>query len=274
MPAWTNHRDPPEIEYIAHALPADLSHLAGTRIVQISDLHVGRYFRAETFAENIERIHALRPDLVVITGDAMDWARKYESDYIEPLKTLEARHGVLAILGNHDFYFGAQRLTQVIAEKTQVRLLRNARFETAALPGLTVWGIDDPMSNLSQPGRYPQLEEWGRGLDPNHFNLLLSHRPDAFPTAAAAGFDLQLSGHTHGGQVNYETVFGRFHFSRIMGRFDRGMFHIPGARGRLYVNRGLGYTALPYRRDCHTEISVHELLAAPSDNTQVGGMSA
>lgn len=263
MPAWTSHRDPAEIEHIVHTVPAELAHLAGTRIVQISDLHVGRYFRAETFAANIERIHALDPDLVVITGDAMDWSRKYESDYIEPLATLQARHGVLAILGNHDFYFGAERLTRVIKEKTEVELLRNKPFETAGLAGLTVWGIDDPMSNLSQPARYPQLEAWAPKLDPDRFNLLLSHRPDAFPVAAKAGFDLQLSGHTHGGQVNYETVFGRFHFSRIMGRFDRGMFHIPGARGQLYVNRGLGYTGLPYRRDCHTEISVHELLAPP-----------
>ncbi len=265
MPGWTNHRDPAEIEHVRHALPAHLEHLAGTRVVQISDLHVGRYFRSETFAANIERIHGLSPDLVVITGDAMDWARKYESDYIEPLKTLEARHGVLAILGNHDFYFGARRMTRVIAESTDVRLLRNQCFDTEGLAGLTVWGIDDPMSNLSQPAAYPQLEAWKRELDPQRFNLLLSHRPDAFRTAARAGFDLQLSGHTHGGQVNYQTVFGRFHFSRIMGQFDRGMFHLPNHRGCLYVNRGLGYTGLPYRRDCHTEITVHELVASSSE---------
>jgi len=265
MPAWTNHRDPAEIEHVSHALPDHLAHLSGTRVVQISDLHVGRYFRSETFAANIERIHGLKPDLVVITGDAMDWSRKYESDYIEPLKTLEARHGVLAILGNHDFYFGARRLTRVMSESTEVQLLRNQRFETGALAGLTVWGIDDPMSNLSQPAKYPQLETWRREVDPARFNLLLSHRPDAFPIAAESGFDLQLSGHTHGGQVNYETVFGRFHFSRIMGRFDRGMFHSPKQRGRLYVNRGLGYTGLPYRRDCHTEITVHELVMATSE---------
>jgi len=260
MPGWTNHRDPPEIEEIAHVLPSRLAALHGTRIVQISDLHVGRYFRAETWAANIERIHALRPDLVVITGDAMDWSQKYEADYIEPLKHLEARVGVLSILGNHDFYFGAKRLARSLSEKTQVRLLRNQRFETEALPGLTVWGIDDPMSRLSRPARYPQLEAWKRELDPQRYHLLLSHRPDAFPIASGQGFDLQLSGHTHGGQVNYETVFGRFHFSRVMGRFDRGLFHLSNQPGRLYVNRGLGYTGLPYRRDCHTEITVHELV--------------
>lgn len=260
MPGWTNHRDPPEVERISHPLPSHLERLHGARIVQVSDLHVGRYFRAETWAANIERIHALEPDLVVITGDAMDWARKYEADYIEPLKNLEARCAVLAILGNHDFYFGARRLTRSLAENTQVKLLRNQRFDTDALPGLTVWGIDDPMSRLSQPAVYPQLEAFGRERDPQRYNLLLSHRPDAFPTASAQGFDLQLSGHTHGGQVNYQTVFGRFHFSRIMGRFDRGLFHLSNQPGRLYVNRGLGYTGLPYRRDCHTEITVHELL--------------
>jgi predicted MPP superfamily phosphohydrolase len=247
---------------VRHALRPNLARLRGTRIVQISDLHVGPYFRADTFAAHIARIRELDPHLVVITGDAMDWSRRYESDYVEPLRRLEARCAVLAILGNHDFYFGARRLSQVYREQTHVRVLRNQVFTTDALPGLHVWGIDDPMTALSQPAAYPFVNEVGPKLDPGGFHVLLSHRPDAFPTAAQAGFDLQLSGHTHGGQISYASVFGRLHVSRVLGPFDRGQFGLQGRRGlsRLYVNRGLGYTAIPYRRDCHTEISLHELI--------------
>jgi predicted MPP superfamily phosphohydrolase len=259
--AWQTHRDPAHIEHVRHPLPPHLGHLDGTRIVQISDLHVGPYFRSETWASHIERISALAPDLVVITGDAMDFSRKYEADYIDPLAGLEARHGVLAILGNHDFYFGARRLTRNYREKSHVLPLRSARFETDALAGLTLWGIDDPMSSLSRRARYPILSRFDSQMDPSRYHVLLSHRPDAFESGAAHGFDLQLSGHTHGGQINYASIFGPLHFSRIMGPFDRGEFTLPSSRGttRMYVNRGLGYTAIPYRRNCYTEITVHEL---------------
>src|SRR5262249_31316552 len=147
------------------------SHLSGTRIVQVSDLHAGRYFRADTWAAHIARINALKPDLVVITGDAMDWARRYEADYIEPLAGLEPRVATLAILGNHDFYCGSERLARSYAS-TNAMLLRGKRFETDALPGLSIWGMDDPMSRLVSPSRYPQLQSWAdRELDSRRYNV-------------------------------------------------------------------------------------------------------
>ena len=262
MTGWQRHTDPPSVEHLQHPLPAHLAQLSGTRIVQISDLHVGRYFGAEIWAGNVARIRALQPDLVVITGDAMDWSRRYEGDYLEPLRELEARHGVLAILGNHDFYFGARRLEQVYAQAGQATLLRGERWSTAGLPGLHVWGIDDPMTNLSRAASYPELGVFRRDMDPDGYHLLLSHRPDSFAAAAAAGFHLQLSGHTHGGQLNFRTRLGAVGPAALLKPYDRGTFDWKeGAQSmsRLYVNRGLGYTAIPYRHDCSTEITVHEL---------------
>jgi predicted MPP superfamily phosphohydrolase len=257
---WQRHTDPPDIETVAHPLPANLGHLDGTRIVQISDLHVGKYFRADTWALNIQRIHKLQPDLVVITGDAMDWSRRYEDDYLEPMRRLEARHGVLAILGNHDFYFGPNRLARMYAE-TNVTLLRAQSWSTDALRGLQIWGVDDPMTNLSRPSSYPQLESWRSAMDPKAYHLLLAHRPDAFRQAARAGFDLQLSGHTHGGQIRWDTRWGEVGWKFLLKPWDRGEFTARDSQrgSRLYVNRGLGYTAVPYRRDCSSEITVHEL---------------
>jgi predicted MPP superfamily phosphohydrolase len=261
---WQTHVDPPVTERIVHPLPPRHAALSGTRIVQVSDLHVGRYMGAELWAAHIARINALAPDLVVITGDAMDWSRRYEADYLEPLSLLAPRVATLAILGNHDFYFGADRLAAGYRRSKTVRVLRGERWSSDALEGLSVWGIDDPMTPLATRSPYRELASWtGRTLDRERYNVLLSHRPDAFHVAPAAGFDLQLSGHTHGGQIVVSAPWGRrWHFASTLGPWDQGTFE--ARRSRLYVSRGLGFAGVPYRRGCPTEITVHELRAASS----------
>jgi predicted MPP superfamily phosphohydrolase len=263
---WQRHDEPARVDHVLHPLSAAQVHLDGTRIVQVSDLHVGRYMRAEHWAAHIARINALSPDLVVITGDAMDWARRYEEDYAAPLRLLDPRVATLAILGNHDFYFGADRLARVYREVSDVVVLRGEAFESGALPGLVIWGTDDPMTPLTLPSRYPALRRWASSaLDPSRYNVLLSHRPDAFRYAPRLGFDLQLSGHTHGGQIVMTAPWGaRFHIASFLGRWDRGEFDAPrdDRLSRLYVNRGLGFAGVPYRRDCPSEITVHTLMDA------------
>lgn len=265
MPRWQVHTDPADLEHHEVPLPAHLAHLDGTRVVQVSDLHVGRYMRAEHWAAHIAAINALEPDLVVITGDAMDFSPRYEEDYLEPLEALEPRVAALAILGNHDFYFGDRRLAAGYA-RGPVRLLRGERWESDALPGLSVWGIDDPMTSLTGRARYRGLRGWAETeLDPSRFNLLLSHRPDAFHYAPELGFDLQLSGHTHGGQIVIAPWGRPLHIASVLGRWDRGAFSVtpqPERSARLYVSRGLGFAGVPYRRNCSTEITVHQLRAA------------
>jgi predicted MPP superfamily phosphohydrolase len=254
------------VDEVVHPLPEGLGHLDGTRIVQVSDLHVGRYMRAEHWARHIARLNALRPDLVVITGDAMDWARRYEDDYVTPLASLDPRVATVAILGNHDFYFGAERLARAYHQASDVVVLRGDSFRTDALPGLVVWGMDDPMTPLALSARYPRLRRWASSeLDPSEYNVLLSHRPDAFRYAPSLGFDLQLSGHTHGGQIVMTAPWGgRLHIASILGRWDQGEFDARGSDrvSRLYVNRGLGFAGVPYRRDCPSEITVHTLVDA------------
>ena len=268
MSRWQTHLEPALIEHVRHPLPSHSGALAGARIVQISDLHVGRYMQADQWAEHVMRINALRPDLVVITGDAMDWARRWEGDYVEPLAQLEPRVATLAILGNHDFYFGADRLAKAYARTRGALLLRGERWESDALPGLSVWGIDDPMTSLTTTARYPSLATWAAdGLDANRYNLLLSHRPDAFRYAPRLGFDLQLSGHTHGGQIVVAPWGRDLHISKVLGPWDRGAFTesaMAARESRLYVSRGLGFAGIPYRRDCPTEITLHELTTTPA----------
>lgn len=265
MRRWQTHDEPAEIENVTHPLPEHLAHLNGTRIVQVSDLHAGRYFRADTWSRHIDRINAMNPDLVVITGDAMDWARRWEEDYVEPLERLAPRVATLAILGNHDFYFGADRLARDYASRDVV-CLRGERFETDALRGLSIWGFDDPMTSLTSPSRYPALRSWASSeLDASRYNVLLSHRPDAFRYAPELGFDVQMSGHTHGGQIVITAPWGKkLHIANVLGPWDRGEFSAPREKrvSRLYVNRGLGFAGVPYRRECPTEITVHELRAA------------
>lgn len=266
MERWQRHDEAARVDHVCHPLPEGLGHLDGTRVVQVSDLHVGRFMRAEHWAAHIARVNALEPDLVVITGDALDWARRYEDDFVSPLRGLCSRVATVAILGNHDFYFGAERLARAYREASDVVLLRGDTFESAALPGLVVWGMDDPMTPLALPARYPALRRWAStSLDPAAYNLLLSHRPDAFRYAPRLGFDLQLSGHTHGGQIVMTAPWGgRVHIASILGRWDQGEFDVAHESrvSRLYVNRGLGFAGVPYRHDCPSEITVHTLVDA------------
>jgi predicted MPP superfamily phosphohydrolase len=207
---------------------------------------LGRYF---------DQVRELEPDLIVITGDLMNLEPGYLEELIHPLRRLAAAHRVLAILGNHDFYFGAGAIAAGLRQRTDVQLLRQTSWSAPDLPGLTVLGIDDPRTPPSRPYHYPQLAQLARRrLRSRNFNLLLSHRPDVFPATRDLPVDLILAGHTHGGQVALRLPSGqRWNLTRLRYPYDRG--HFRRGRTHLYVNRGLGYVGPPVRINCPPEIT-------------------
>jgi predicted MPP superfamily phosphohydrolase len=241
-------------------LPPELD---GFRIVQLSDLHIGAYMDVAELAAHVERVNALEPDLVCLTGDLVDrpetCARAFPT-----LAGLRARHGVLATLGNHDFYAGADTVTAALRELTPFTVLRDALavIETGSAT-LAVAGVDDL-------GR-----DWARGV-PEHPALpplateapagvplvVLSHRPDCFPQAARLGAVLQLSGHTHGGQLALPPLPGRLprNLAEFISRFHRGVYR--QGEATLYVNRGLGFTGQRIRLFTSREIALVTLRAA------------
>jgi predicted MPP superfamily phosphohydrolase len=232
---------------------------SGIRIAQISDIHVGQNLTVGQLREFVSRVNALRPDLICITGDIADSPLADCATFFPILGTLRARHGVCAILGNHDHFAGAQRVVAELRQWTDFRVLRDEAVTLDLGPGrLHVIGLDDR-------GR-----DWARGVDSDERLtdllqaapsgvpvLVLAHRPDVFEQAAEAGVALMLSGHTHGGQLALPWFGGRRrNLAEFITRFDRGLFR--RGSSALYVNSGLGVTGQRVRLWTPREISLFE----------------
>lgn len=240
---------------LAVPVPGLAPALDGLRIVQISDLHIGNHMEGPRLSRWIEKVNALRPDLVALTGDIFDHDPGVVEDGARRLGALRARLGVFAVLGNHDHYVGAEQVARALRRWAPgMRLLRD---EIAALPTpapLYLAGAEDPVSDWSARDLFlPGLQELAGRRPPDGPTLLLVHRPEAFGQAARLGFPLVLSGHTHGGQLALPGAGGRYNLARLVSGYTRGLYRASGST--LYVNRGLGVGGPPLRIYCSREIA-------------------
>jgi hypothetical protein len=240
-------------------LPGLAGELRGTRVVQISDLHIGNGLDGEALSRLVERVNALEGDLVALTGDLFDFEPRFVEDGARRLAALRARLGVYAVLGNHDTYTGSEAIARAFAKHApHVQLLRGEIVRTPAELPLYVAGVDDPGRDWT--GRDLELEELETlaSLRPDDGPvLLLIHRPELFPQAARLGFPFVLAGHTHGGQLALPMPGGRWNLARLVTRFSRGLYRENGSV--LYVNRGVGFAGPMLRINCAREIATIEL---------------
>jgi predicted MPP superfamily phosphohydrolase len=230
-------------------LPRELD---GFRIVQLSDLHHSPFTSRQQIERAIETANSLRPDIVALTGDYVSKEREYAAPCAELLGELRARHGVYAVLGNHDHWTDAALITDLFrAEGITVLVNQGMRFEKN---GAAFWlaGVDDTMVGLED------LPLALAGSSEQEFKLLLAHNPVILRRAARAGVDLVLSGHTHGGQVSLRS--DRNASGRPRRRLLKGLAR--QGETQIYVTRGLGTVVLPVRFGCPPEVSLLELRTA------------
>ncbi|MEB2345009.1 MAG: metallophosphoesterase [Deltaproteobacteria bacterium] len=222
--------------------------LDGFRIVQLSDLHLGPLLDRRFAASLVERVTALAPDLVVVTGDLVDGGVGRVGDEVAPLGALRARHGVWFVTGNHDYYSGADDWVARVSALGW-RALRNERVAIGADgAGFDLAGVDDHHGALVGPGGGEDLERALAGRDPERPVVLLAHDPATFRRAARREVDLQLSGHTHGGQI------WPFRWAvRLTVPWVEGLHRV--GRSTLYVSRGTGFWGPPMRLRAPAEIS-------------------
>jgi predicted MPP superfamily phosphohydrolase len=230
-------------------LPRELD---GFRIVQLSDLHHSPFTSREQIERAIETANSLQPDIVALTGDYVSKEREYAAPCAELLGELRPRHGVFAVLGNHDHWTDAALITDLFrAEGITVLINQGMRFEKN---GAAFWlaGVDDTMVGLED------LPLALAGASEQEFKLLLAHNPIILRRAARAGVDLVLSGHTHGGQVSLRS--DRSASGRPRRRLLKGLAR--QGETQIYVTRGLGTVVLPVRFGCPPEVSLLELRTA------------
>jgi hypothetical protein len=232
--------------------------LDGFSIVQVSDIHIGPFLGARELAHAEELVAGLRPDLVVMTGDLVHLRRADVPPAAAWLARLvaRARHGVTAITGNHEYYVGRDLVFGAM-RAAGARVLFNEGCVVAPNDGggIALVGTDDYAGAKSGEGVGPEVQAPLLGLPPDAPRVLLCHQPQYFETAASYGFDLQLSGHTHGGQI---APFGGPAVKAIFG-YVSGLYAIGDAR--LYVNRGLGTSGPPSRVRVRPEITKIVLVA-------------
>ncbi len=222
------------------------------RVVQLTDLHAGITMTREDLRRYAARADKLRPDLFVLTGDYVTNSLVFLPGCLEEMARVRARYGTFATLGNHEHWVaGLERLKEIFAHHG-IPLLQNEHRVIPAAPGpFAVAGIDDLRS-----GR-PDLKAALRGLEEGIPTILLSHRPEIFPRAAAAGVELTLSGHYHGGQVKLSLPGLDLSLAHLRTPYPEGLFRI--GRSHLYVSRGIGTTFTPVRLNAPPEITLLQL---------------
>jgi hypothetical protein len=235
--------------------------LDGLRIVHVSDLHIGQHLDAAELGRHVERVNALEPDLVCVTGDLVDRLEGCAAGF-PTLAGLRARHAVLVTLGNHDFYAGADAVSDAVRRLTPFTLLRDecVHLEIDGAP-LTIAGVDDLGRDWARGVlEHPALPPLAAAVPSGNPLIVLSHRPDCFGQAARLGAALMLSGHTHGGQLALPVGRRLRNLAEFISPFHRGLYRDGAAT--LYVNRGLGFTGQKVRLFTPREIACIELSAA------------
>jgi predicted MPP superfamily phosphohydrolase len=239
----------------------------GFRIAQLSDIHIGPFMTEREVRDVARRINALRPDLIVLTGDFVTWDATTQVAAVQALAALRAPFGIFGCLGNHEMYTHTERSITRLFHNSGTTILRQAGA-MVRVPG--VGGAASAQVQLLGVDFVPRLRRTfaeyvaasvphvGSLMIPGMVNILLAHHPNCFFRAAQLGMDFTISGHTHGGQIcclTPELSPGRLVSPFVAGHFRRGA-------SQLYVNRGLGTIALPMRLFAPPEITLYELASS------------
>lgn len=238
-----------EVRPVELTLPRLAPEFDGYRIVQFGDLHLDDWSKPERLHRIVGRVNEQQPDLVAITGDFASYsAKEFDAGrLVEALRGLRARDGCVAILGNHDYLTDVKLVRRCMRESGITELVNSVRTLRRGDAALHIAGIDDVMEGESR------LDLVLRELPEEGAAILLAHEPDfADVSSATRRFDLQLSGHSHGGQVAVPFL-QRLVLPPFSQRYTRGLYDV---RGMIqHTNRGIGFVHARLRFLCRPEIT-------------------
>ncbi len=242
------------ITRVALRLPRLAPEFDGYKVVQISDIHIDHWMMGDHLPRVVRLVNEQQPDLIAVTGDFVTETRGLHGfNLVTSLRDLKASDGVFAVLGNHDYHLDSDILQEVIREAGATALNNDVHVIRRRDATLYVAGIDD-----MQEGQ-PRLDILLDKMASKGAAILLAHEPDFADESAATGrFDLQLSGHSHGGQVRVP-VLGPPHLPDFGKKYTRGLYRVRDMY--LYTNSGIGMLPPYVRFNCRPEITVFTLAA-------------
>jgi len=228
------------------------SDLIGFRIVQITDIHVSPTIRRPFVEEIVRVVNGLGADMVALTGDLVDGTVPQLARDVAPLADVKSRLGNFFVTGNHEYYSGVVPWLKKIESLGFTVLLNEHRILSRGRGRLLVGGVTDYRGGSFLPSHRSDPEKAVAGAPPSDMKILLAHQPKSVSGASGAGFDLQISGHTHGGQF-YPWNF----FVGLNQPFIKGLHRFRDTQ--IYVSRGTGYWGPPVRVGAPSEITFLEL---------------
>ena len=221
-------------------------------IAQISDLHVGPTIKKPYVEKVVNQISTINPDLIAITGDMVDGSIDYLRRDLEPLSQVVAKYGTYFVTGNHEYYSGAERWLDETDRMGFTNLVNDNKLITIKDQNIALAGVNDYRAHQIIPSHRSNPQAALKGINSKKVKILLAHQPSSIFQANEAGFDLQISGHTHGGQFwpfTYPTKQANPYLS--------GLHDHNGTQ--IYVNSGTGYWGPPLRLGVTAEITLFRL---------------
>ena len=251
---WNATR-PPLLREVKISIPDLPSALEGFTIAQLSDVHVGPVI-GRAYVERLRaRCEALKPDLIVITGDLVDGEVSLLAEELEPLLSINTERPLYFVTGNHELISGVDPWVDYLKERG-VRVLENEHVTlTHGQAQLNLVGVEDWEAKRLAPHRRPDLRGALEGADLSLPTILLAHQPKMAQEASTQGIDLQLSGHTHGGQIfpiGLPVYLDQTYY--------RGLYQV--GEMALYVNEGTGYWGPTLRVGSRSELTLLELTSS------------
>ena len=221
-------------------------------IAQISDLHVGPTIKKPYVEKVVNQISTINPDLIAITGDMVDGSIDYLRRDLEPLSQVVAKYGTYFVTGNHEYYSGAERWLDETDRMGFTNLVNDNKLITIKDQNIALAGVNDYRAHQIIPSHRSNPDGAIKGINKDKVKILLAHQPASIFKANEAGYDLQISGHTHGGQFwpfTYPTKQANPYLS--------GLHDHNGTQ--IYVNSGTGYWGPPLRLGVIAEITLFRL---------------
>ncbi|MGB5372389.1 MAG: metallophosphoesterase [Polyangiales bacterium] len=248
---WSAIR-PVEVKRVAVRLKKLPGALNGLRLVQLTDMHIGLTIGRDFVEDVVRKVNALEPDIVAITGDLIDGSVDDLGSAVAPLGKIRAKLGTYFVTGNHEYYSGADPWLAFL-QGLGIKALRNEHVELSK-NGETIHlaGVDDWSARRFGNGHGADMARAMAGRDANKPVVLLAHQPVQFDEAREHGVDLQISGHTHGGQIFPFGLLTRLAQPFVSGLHRRG-------DSQIYVSSGTGYWGPPMRIAAPAEITLIEL---------------